>query len=249
MRYPLAEVRERMITAWEGVQRLEAQAHLILAHLETGAPRPETTEHFSAWWQAPAYWRHDKRNAVRVNSYRSAGAQWCLVRNGHLLQQGTVADAERQALTQHDLLYYGRPYLSPQQNAHLWFWLNAALWAVSYDLVVNEGYTPTPTPTTEAVVHLLAGVSFTHDSGHVVHPDRPRLRAQWNIHAWDRETEILDYANFFQLWVDMNTGFCSRITAEGEHGRMWELVLDRLVINGPTIPLTTFRPDPVGDDG
>jgi hypothetical protein len=49
----------------------------------------------------------------------------------------------------------------------------------------------------------------------------------------DRDPEILDYTNFYQLWVDMRTSFCRRITGEGANGRAWDILLDELTINEP----------------
>ncbi|SMC04646.1 hypothetical protein SAMN00768000_1761 [Sulfobacillus thermosulfidooxidans DSM 9293] len=41
-------------------------------------------------------------------------------------RSGTVQEAQAQQLTAQDPLSWGRPYLTPKENAHLWLWLNPA---------------------------------------------------------------------------------------------------------------------------
>ncbi|MCY0909661.1 MAG: hypothetical protein OWR62_14870, partial [Sulfobacillus thermotolerans] len=121
----------------------------------------------------------------------------------------------------------------------MWVWLNSPIWATSCSLVVNSGYTSQADDTyvDAEIVHVLAGQTFNHDPED---DSRTRLLSQWSLDSWDRDMELFDYANFFQLWVDMRTGFCRRITAEGENGRMWDIIIDKPVINGQSIPLEIF---------
>jgi outer membrane lipoprotein-sorting protein len=60
----------------------------------------------------------------------------------------------------------------------------------------------------------------------------PRCQ-QWHTGAdWNGDQEVTDDATFFQLWVDMETGFIRRIAKEELDGRTWDLAVTSLRING-----------------
>lgn len=42
--------------------------------------------------------------------------------------------------------------------------------------------------------------------------------------------DLMD-TNIVQLWVDMRTGFCRRITGEGANGRSWDMIITALTVN------------------
>lgn len=235
MRTTMIMIRDRMRTVWQGIHRLEASATLSY-----GPTIPPTR--YQAWWQAPDQWRHDVTPHDQLTiSYRAHGDAWWVLRNGILWNQGTIEEARRSHLTAHELLEYGRPYLTPQANAHLWLWLNPPIWAYSFNLVLNVGYTPgvmDDFAPDAPIVHLVAASSWDPHVG----ADAPSETIRyWWATAWDREQELTDYANCFQLWVDRRTGFCRRMTAEGTDGRFWDLVIDEPVINGTVLDPAIFR--------
>ncbi len=256
MPYSVEEVRARMLSAWEGVKSLYARAH-DKAYI-TSRPDPshnsprflacEDVErilpyHYEAWWQEPDHWRHDHEmpsppytKPYILLSYLVTGDSWRVKKDGRIIQQGTVTESQRGLRAQGENLVSGRPYLSASDNRFLWAWLNPQLWAASLSLVVLDGSDADNVFNDDKVVHVVAGSWAT---------GRASLANQknWALVDWDREPQVLDYTNLYQLWVDMGTGFCWRITAEGANGRTWDILLDALVINEPGgIPRTVFQP-------
>lgn len=254
--YSVEEVRARMLSAWKGVQSLHAQARekaykTSRPDSPQNAPRFLECEdverilpyHYEAWWQQPGYWRHDREvpshprtMAHGLLSYRVMGDAWWVKKDESVVLQGTVTEAQRGPHAQGESLISGRPYLSASDNRFLWAWLNPQLWAASLSLVVLDGGDLDDAFHDDQVAHVVAGNWLTN---------RAPLadQQQWVLIDWDREPEVLDYTNICQLWVDMRTGFCRRLTGEGANGRRWDIILDTLEINGPAgIPCTVFQP-------
>ncbi len=240
-RYTLDQVRDRMVHAWDGVHCLAARAtmkHLAPLREAPRAPRflepadvGRPTRCLEAWWRAPDRWRHDVdgRDGARL-SYVGIGDDWWLWQAGIVQWTGTTVDARQQGLTQSDNLSYGRPYLSPAENAQLWLWLNPAIWVASFSLALNNWSAPLRDDVYQDahIVHVLASEGLE--------PNRwtgaeQELTERWWIQQWDRDEELGDFANFFQLWVDMRTGFCRRMTAEGANGRQWDILVASLILN------------------
>ena len=156
--------------------------------------------------------------------------RWAWWQDDTLQATGTIALAREHHLTATELLTYGRPYLTPAENAHLWLWLNPAIWAASFGLVLDNHDSPLlgDLYDDDQIVHILAG----HGVASSVFPGDNAALDQWDIQTWDRDQELTDFANFHQLWVDMRTGFCRRMTAEGSNGRQWDIIVDTLELNG-----------------
>ncbi len=251
-RYTLDQVRERMIHAWDGVTCVSATGsmkHFPVMRGDPDYPRfLDSTDldlpirQLSAWWMAPDRWRHDmRRGQDPALSYVGVANRWWLRHDGVLRRSGTTEEARQQGLTQEGNLIYGRPYLSPEQNAHLWLWLNPAIWVASYDLVMNNWFAPLPDDVyhDEEIVHVLASAGFESNP---VTGEKKKLSDRWWIWDWDRDEELGDYVNFFQLWVDMRTGFCRRMTAEGANGRHWDILVQSLTLNDPVqVPHDMFE--------
>lgn len=250
MPYSVEEVRARMLSAWDGVQSLHAAAREKI-YQTSGPDSPYNSPHFltcedvefsrpyhyEAWWQAPDHWRHDHDTSSLTRlSYLVTGDAWRVTDDGRLVLQGTVTDSQRGPRAQGENLISGRPYLSASDNRLLWAWLNPQLWAASLSLVVLEGSDADDVFHKRNIVHVVAGSWVT---------GRASLAAQrqWPLMDWDREPQVLEGTNLYQLWVDMHTGFCRRITGEGANGRRWDIVIRPLVLNAPGgISDTVFQP-------
>jgi hypothetical protein len=247
-RLTLSDVRNRMLHAGDEIVRLHARARMkffgeYYAPERGSLPGPlrlwgpddmaQPSQILEAWWVAPDHWRHDSQVAAGPRqSYRMIGDQWALWQGDTVQATGTMAQARDQHLTARELLTYGRPYLTPAENAHLWLWLNPAIWVASFGLVLDNHYYPLLDDLydDDQIVHVLAG----HGVGSSVFPGWENAALdQWSIQTWDRDQELTDFANFHQLWVDMRTGFCRRMTAEGSNGRQWDILVDVLELNGP----------------
>lgn len=253
----IQEVKERMLSAWSGVEVLVAEAIEKAYTVTPPTPHgPQFVEpqdlhiapyHYRAWWHAPEQWRYDTEIPNRDLGQRTTlsftvdGDTWAIRRNGQLQRQGTRRAAEDEHLTQGDALWFGRPYLTARDNAHLWAWLNPQLWASSCSFVINDTVVPLRDDTYHDtnVVHVLAvNGAWEHDP----FPDRLSEQDKMNwLNDPERDAEFVDYVNFFQLWVDMSTGFLRRVTGEGANGREWDIIVERLVTNeAAIIPPGTF---------
>ena len=105
--------------------------------------------------------------------------------------------------------------------------------------VANNWYSPLPdTVYGDDVVHLLAGPGLD-PRGET--PHIRELRKGWWAVDWNRDQELTDFGNVFQLWVDVRTGFCRRMTSEGSNGRQWDIIVESLEINGHAIHDEIFR--------
>lgn len=209
MPYSIGQIRERMMTCWQTIQTLEASATMTWSQ-KTSNDIHLLTESYHAWWQSPNCWRHDRTvyDGTQLR-YQTVGDQWSLEKNGKVVRSGSVTDARQSKPTHKNLLYYGRPYLSPRANAELWGWLNAPVWAASCSFVANNGYGPIPDETyhDKGIVHVLAGTAWVHDHD-LVNIDGA-MRHKWSLHHWDLEMELTDYVNFFNYgWI------CGRDFAE-----------------------------------
>lgn len=246
----LIDIQRTMIAAWDGVQSLAASARMAYwpGMVRSDHPRfadPPLADQevftFKAWWQHPNRWRHDT-NAFMPNrtllSYVGVDDRWWVWQNGILKRSGTVQEAQAQQLTAQDPLSWGRPYLTPKENAHLWLWLKAAIWVASFAMVANTWSTPLPDAVYgEDVVLLLAGPGLDPQGETLRSPD---LLNDWWAVDWNRDQELTDFGNVFQLWVDRRTEFCRRMTSEGSNGRQWDIIVDSLEINAHPIPDDVF---------
>lgn len=240
------EVRQKMLTAWDGIHSLHARARKKVYRVNaSGRSIPQFVEpndlyiapyHYEAWWQDPDNWRHDcelPSHPITLPhqqiSYIALGDTWRVKEEGVVQKSGTVAEAQQTDLTRGDGLWFGRPYLPAKDNRFLWAWLNPQLWAASMNLIVTDKISSLPDDVFHdpAIVHVLAGWWSVGRSPSIAD------QRQWNLTSEDRDTEILDYTNFYQLWVDMRTGFCRRIAGEAANGRSWDIVIDELTINEP----------------
>ncbi len=202
--------------------------------------------HYEAWWQDPNYWHYDCEMSSqpvtsphRKISYTAVGDSWWLKEDRVVKKIGTVVEAQQTAITQGDSLWFGRPYFSASDNRFLWAWLNPQLWAASLNLIVTDQVDPLPDDVFHdpGTMHVVAGRWSVEPSPTIAE------HRQWNLTSEDRDTEILDYTNFYPLWVDMHTGFCRRVTGEGVNGRDWDILLDELTINEPgRISKEIFQP-------
>lgn len=124
----LEEVRQRMLSAWEGVHPLHATArkkvywtttsvrHNTPHFLESDAATIKPY-HYEAWWHGPDHWRHDNEipsHPITLPhqriSYIAVGDRRWTKDGGVVKRTGTVAEAQQQELTKGDALWYGRPY-------------------------------------------------------------------------------------------------------------------------------------------
>ncbi len=235
--YSTEEVRARMLSAWDGVESLHAQALTKAYPIRTEPPYngPEflTCEdgerlcprRYEAWWQGPDCWRHEYESGLRTwVSYLAKGDAWWVKNDGKIVLQGTVSESQQGLRAQGENLISGRPYLPASENRFLWAWINPQLWAASLGMIVLDGSDADDVYHKSSVVHVLAGQWSTGRASLAV-------QKKWPLTNWDRDPEVLDDTNFCQLWVDMRTGFCRRITGEGANGRSWDILLDVPVIN------------------
>lgn len=239
------QIREAMLRAWDGVHNLEATARRAYFKANDVPPRRrflqpqdvhDSIHYYHAWWEAPDHWRLDQTllsgTALR---YVSVGDDWALWRNGLLHKRGSIATARQSLPTRGEDLIFGRPYLSPFENALLWAWLNPMLWAVSCGLFVDQGYQPTSDDilADSDVVHVLASQSWAHGS---IDADRARQYKSMRLADFDRDMDIGEGVNFWRLWVDKQTGFLRRVTGESANGRQWDIIVDYLEINQSSDP-------------
>lgn len=254
MQRTIDDVRERMVHAWDDVQTLQASAvqkmYPITSIDRINRPdflKPDALEiepyHYQAWWQAPHSWRHDREipghpfGSPHIPvSYMSVAGDWWVKIKGVVQSSGTVAESQHTRQTEGDDLWFGRPYLSAWENVSLWPWLNPQLWANSLGLVVNDGCFPIPDDVFHdpEIVHVIAGYWRGADlmvkpSQHLIDPNK--------------SADNLIDTNIVQLWVDMRTGFCRRITGEGANGRIWDMIITDLIVNPiDEIAPKIFRP-------
>lgn len=234
------EVRQAMLCAWDAVDHLVATARRADFLVVDNPARPRflrsedvrsTVHQYKAWWQAPDHWRLDQTlfNG-RVLSYVGVGDEWTLWRDGAVYQCGSVTVAQETQPTRGEDLIFGRPYLGPAENAQLWAWLNPALWAASCSLLVDDGYQPSSDDVgaDDTIVHVLAAQSWRHDP---MDSHRASKYKTMMLDDWDRDMDIGEGVNFWQLWVDMKTGFFRRITGESANGRLWDIIVDSVLIN------------------
>lgn len=244
MQKTVEEVRQRMLHAWDGVESLHVRAtkklyrvaavdHVNRATFLTPDVLDIDPYHYEAWWEAPHHWRHDREVPSHpfgfphmAGSYIVVGDNWWLKERGRLVQSGTVTESRRTRQTEGDDLSFGRPYLSARENISLWPYLNPQTWAVSLGFVINDGRYPPADDVfhDRAIIHVVAGYWNSGQS---------RLPREPGQHLIDpnQSADDLSDTNIFQLWVDMRTGFCRRITGEAANGRAWDIILDELVIN------------------
>ncbi len=249
--YSLLEVQRKMVAAWDGVNSLSASATMIYFPSMVRSDRPRFHDKaeaggkvftLKAWWQHPDRWRHDTNLFIRDGacmSYVGVHDRWWVWRNEALQHSGSVTSAKEQQFTKKCSLTWGRPYLTPKENAHLWLWINPTIWVASFNMVANNRLSPLPDAVYgDHVVHLLAGPGLARCGEET--PHTRQLREDWNAVDWKRGQELTDFGNVFQLWVDMRTGFCRRMTSEGFNGRQWDIIVESLEINGHEVPGEIF---------
>lgn len=173
----VAAVRQKMLSAWDGVTSLHARArdkyYTISNVVDRNTPRFMSPDdlciepyHYEAWWQHPNHWRYDCEIPSqpitlphRQISYLAIGNSWWVKEDGMVKKAGTVVEAQQTAMTQGESLWFGRPYLSASDNRLLWAWLNPPLWAASMNLIVTDQVDPLPDDVFHdpALVHVLEG--------------------------------------------------------------------------------------------
>ncbi|WP_276970357.1 hypothetical protein [Ferrimicrobium acidiphilum] len=252
-------VRERMFHAWDGVDSLEI--HLLTKHRRVWRVRVEEpsadftqTEpdipvyHSSAWWSAPESWRLDEElpelggerfyTAPRhPHSFVVNGDRYAFRTDGVVVNTGRRDEAlERQGEWFVRGVGAGRPYLAARENAQLWYWSAPQLWVCNFNLVLNSHgqYVDGILGDRRWFAHVLASQgNWIHEVPHQARPMLEPRCQQWYTGAdWNGDQEVTDDATFFQLWVDMETGFIRRIAKEELDGRTWDLAVTSLRING-----------------
>lgn len=172
----VAEVRQKMLLAWDGVTSLHARAReksYTVSNLVDRNTRFMSADdlrivpyHYEAWWQDSNHWRYDcEMPSQPVTSphgkisYTAIGDSWWLKEDGVVKKIGTVVEAQQTAITQGDSLWFGRPYLSASDNRFLWAWLNPQLWATSLNLIVTDQVDPLPDDVFHdpGTMHVVAG--------------------------------------------------------------------------------------------
>ncbi|MGC9156387.1 MAG: hypothetical protein ACP5HZ_12185 [Ferrimicrobium sp.] len=251
----LREVLERMLTAWDGVETIEfsvLEKHLFpwvgimddepADFMRSGDDRPPF--HIYAWFKAGDKWRIDQESwrdqfsrETVIYSLIVNGDQWETRCDGERTSGGTQAEAEAKRERWFvGGLGCGRPYLSARDNAQLWYWSAPQLWVANLFLL-GHGLDQAPRPDTlsgQSIVHVLASSgSFIPAVPEVLDPElRRQTHERWYTGAdWDGDQEFLDNGNFFQLWVDMETGFIRRITKEETNGRSLDIAIPKLLVN------------------
>ncbi|WP_298335847.1 hypothetical protein [Ferrimicrobium sp.] len=255
----LEQVRERMFHAWSGVESVEIhflEKHLPVWSASLNDPSKDSTQtvrdipvyHSSAWWKAPDLWRLDEElpehggegfyKAPRhPHSFVVNGDRYAFRTDGVMVNTGTRAEAlARQGEWFVRGVGAGRPYLSARENAQLWYWSAPQLWVCNFNLVLNSDsqYIDGILGDRDHFAHVLATrENWIHEVPDQTRPMlEPRCK-QWYAGAeWNGDQEVTDDATFFQLWVDMETGFIRRIAKEELDGRTWDLAVTSLRING-----------------
>ncbi len=213
------------------------------------------TRTIDLWWSAPDKWRFDQEyrgdpfdskvreqstepERVRV-SFVVNGDNWAWFKDGDLAGFGTRAEAlERKDAWSEFGQWYGCPYLSAKDNAQIQYYCNPRLWLANCDLVLHDaGYR------SDAGDSLAPPITYrilaTRNEWVHQHDDKasdigdPSL-SEW--FAWDSfagDQEFFDYVDFFQLWVDLQTGFVRRFTKERSSGRAVDCLVTALELNQP----------------
>ncbi|MDA8116863.1 MAG: hypothetical protein M0000_05625 [Actinomycetota bacterium] len=207
------------------------------------------------WWAAPDKWRFDTEYpgepldeamcASRGEPSRIAvkfvvnGDEWAWFKDGELADSGTRDGAlKRKDAWFTGGLWFGRPYLSAFDNAQIQFWCNPRLWLANCDLVLHDAGYRSDTddqfapPATYRI--LATGAAWVHRAD-AEEPSTfyPSL-SQWVIgDTFDGDQEFFDLVDFFQLWVDPQTGFVRRFTRERSSGRAGDFLVSALDINQP----------------
>ena len=251
----LREILECMLASWDGVETIEFGVLEKFLRpwvgvvddqpedfMRSGEDRPAW--HIHAWFEAEDKWRIDEESWRGLGSTETAiyslivnGDRWEMREDGVRASGGTRADAEAKRDRWFARgLFCGRPYLSARENAQLWYWSAPQLRVANLELIGQplERRSRPDLLSGRSIVHLLATTGpFVPPLPEVLDPGRRReLSDRWYTGAdWDGDQEILDDADFFQLWVDMDTGFIRRFTKEETNGRSLDIAIPRLVIN------------------
>lgn len=222
-------IHDLMCHAWDSVTSLAATARIMPYYLDSLCPSPQKPPRFlrgkdipaesfpmRAYWKAPDHWYYQARLPQGIFEYGAVGNRFWGTSAGEITSGVRPKLVDLQTMTYS--IVTGDPLLTPQQNAHYHLWLNPQMWArdtyfvvLDYSAVVRDHW----------CYHLLARL---REPGAVLPPDTriPVALAD----------DYRDFTgDFYQLWVDMTTGFLWRLTGEGFNGREWDIIIDELVIN------------------
>jgi hypothetical protein len=230
--YEIESVRALMTHAWDHVETFHATAkirnynvgaptgpnpHPPWQFLDPAFPGGDTAMAVTATWQHPDAWQHRRRTPAGTQvEYAAIGGQWQYSVDGVVTVQGSAATRwGKYGAPTFDM---GNPNVSPLDNRRRCRWINPALWVDSVQL------------------HLVwAGAIGCRDVYQLIaYPDPAALHA--NRGLWDMlqiEDETIYEGSVYQLWVDRQTGFFHRLTAESDNGRAWDVIVDTLALNQP----------------
>ncbi len=243
MRYKLEEVQDRMLRAWDDVHILAATARHVIygAGIRERNVRPawrfvpdldiryEASE--TLYWQAPDRLRFQELVVTPSSErfgyeYLAVGPCWW--RRGQL----ESVYIHGQHLVKNATRYVGQT-LTPEENAHYPSWINPASWVKQMQFVVieeNQG------PNIPLISHLLAGNGWEFI---------PEISGTDDGEEIDDVSDITKSTTFCQLWVDMATGFFTRLTGENDNGRVWDILVDSVRVNDDRALLPDcFQPPP-----
>lgn len=229
------DVRTLMLRAWDNVDTFHvvAKAQFYRVGDEDGPnphppwrflepatllawPGADNPWVFRAWWAAPHSWRYMTQNPAGVQvEYVATEKKWAYRVNGVAEVEGLATTSDKNPVPTFDV---GKPRLNPEQNRDLCWWITPQAWVESMQLQL-----------------LWTGSIGYRDLYHLVaYPEPAALRA--NRGLWDMlriEDETIYDGHVYQLWVDRKTGFFHRLTAEGDNGRAWDIMVDTMVLNQP----------------
>ena len=207
------------------------------------------------WWAAPDKWRFDTEypgnpldagvhvpgdEITRVHvSFVVNGDKWAWFIDSELADAGTREDASRR---KDDWFTggprVGRPYLSALDNAQIQFCCNPRLWLANCDLVLHDAGYRSDTGDRLAPPATYRILATNAEWVHLADLEEPRplepSLSQWAVgDSFDGDQEFFDYVDFFQLWVDPQTGFVRRFTRERSSGRAGDFLVSVLDIDQP----------------
>ncbi len=172
-------------------------------------PEPWTLR---AWWKSPDAWRYAERSPDGAEEeYIAAAHHWAYRVNHQQSASGTYPMRGTPIIFK-----VGSPQWTAEANCHRLGWLNPPLWVDSMHLVFLEH-----------------GMIHSYEAFHVVaYPDPHAIRMQRGLFEPTQDLEWITAGHLFQLWVNAQTGFFLRLTAEADNGRAWDILVDTLEING-----------------
>jgi len=228
MHFDASTVRAKMNAAWDNVTMLSVTVHEICYDVGVGDPSQPTPwrmnedgfpAYYSAihtlYWKEPNLLRYHMRETkvghlevMQDYDYLAKGSEWWQTVSSYRPVHGfgPVSFARSSV----------GPTMNPRENSRYWEWINPSVWCHSMQLLpCGESGLPE-----HPVVHILAGKNFEGVAN-----------SQGSPTFFDEGLEPTEGTIFCQLWVDMTSGFFTRLSGESDNGRLWDILVQSLLVN------------------